>query len=137
MGSALTQALCQFHGLVKTIHKDGQAQYGKYATLQAVLAAVTPALCESGLVVTQQATPSGTLLTVLRHVSGERIESEVPLVIGASKNALHGWGGAITYQRRYMLLAILGLAAGIEDDDGASAGGARLQQQSATNDDFF
>jgi hypothetical protein len=130
--------MVEFHRKVKTIHKDGQAQYGKYATLQSVLAAITPALCDCGLFVSQQLTTTDTLLTVLRHVGGECIESETPLQVSTGKNLLHSWGGAVTYQRRYALLAILGMAAGIDDDDGQSAGIVKMPKTSVTsNDDDF
>ena len=120
-----------------TIHKSTKAQYGLFADLQTVLAAVTPALSESGLAVTQ--TFSGNdLITTLHHVGGETVSSTVPLIADGGRNPLHSWGGAVTYQRRYSLLAILSLAAGIEDDDGHSATPAKMQKASTTSkDDFF
>ena len=137
----LISALCDFHSKVETIHKLSKAQYGLYSDLQTVLAAITPALSTCGLAITQTfGTSDGksTLITTLHHVAGETMMSEVPLVVEGGRNALHAWGGAVTYQRRYAVLAILNLAAGIEDDDGDSASTAKMHKTSPTgHDDFF
>jgi hypothetical protein len=130
----LIQALCEFHLKVEQIHKLSKAQYGMYADLQTILQAVTPALCECGLAITQ--TFEGeSLVTILHHTSGEEVRSQVPLLLGDGRNALHVWGGAVTYQRRYSILAILNLAAGIEDDDGQSGAVAKMQKVSPAFDD--
>jgi hypothetical protein len=123
MTADLTKALCAFHRDVSTIHKEANAQYGKYADLATVLSTVLPALSKNGLAVVQTFEPAQepgdqVLVTTLLHTSGERIESRLPLVVPKGRNPLHDWGGATTYSRRYALLAILSLAAGIEDDDG-------------------
>lgn len=130
----LIQALCEFQRKVETIHKLSNAQYGLYADLQTVLQAITPALCECGLVITQ--TLDGeSLITVVHHISGEEIRSQMPLLLGDGRNVLHTWGGAVTYQRRYAILAILSLAAGINDDDGQSGTVAKIQKVSPTFED--
>lgn len=135
--TGLAQALCDFHSKVSTIHKLTKAQYGLFADLQTVLSAVTPALCECGLAVTQTFN-GGDLITTLHHTSGETVTSSAPLITEGGRNPLHAWGGAVTYQRRYAILAILNLAAGIEDDDGQSATQSRVQKASPTsNDEFF
>lgn len=123
MTADLTKALCAFHRDVSTIHKEANAQYGKYADLATVLSTVLPALSKNGLAVVQTFEPAQeagdqVLVTTLLHTSGERIESRLPLVVPKGRNPLHDWGGATTYSRRYALLAMLSLAAGIEDDDG-------------------
>jgi hypothetical protein len=126
----LTAALVAFHQDVATIHESSQAQYGKYADLSTVLSAILPALSKHGIRLSQSFQPWGDdgtetmLLTSLKHVSGEEEVSRVPLVRASSSrgNALHDWGGAVTYQRRYAILSMLGLAAGIKDDDGDAFG---------------
>lgn len=130
----LIQALCEFQQKVKTIHKLSNAQYGLYADLQTVLEAITPALCECGLVITQ-IFDGDVLITILQHTSGEEIRSQAPLLLGDGRNTLHVWGGAVTYQRRYAILAILSLAAGINDDDGQSGTVAKIQKVSPTFED--
>ena len=122
--SPLTAALAKFHKAVGTIHKSSRAQYGNFASLADVLSAIATPLADAGLAVTQTFIPTEgcTLLrTTLRHTSGETVDSDVPLITVNGRNALHDWGGAVTYQRRFSLLAALNLAAGIEDDDGDSA----------------
>lgn len=126
MTSELTKALCAFHRDVSTIHKEATAQYGKYADLATVLSTVLPALSKNGLAVIQTFQPGDqpgeqVLVTSLLHTSGEREDSRLPLTIPKGRNPLHDWGGATTYSRRYALLAILSLSAGIEDDDGDHA----------------
>ena len=121
MTAKLTSALCKFHKDVETIHKESKAQYGSFADLATVLSTVLPALCKNGLAVVQTFEPGETdpiLVTTLCHESGESIVSHLPMVISKGRNPLHDWGGSVTYQRRYALLAILSLAAGIEDNDG-------------------
>ena len=137
MTADLTKALCAFHRDVSTIHKEANAQYGKYADLATVLSTVLPALSKNGLAVVQTFEPAQepgdqVLVTTLLHTSGERIESRLPLVVPKGRNPLHDWGGATTYSRRYALLAILSLAAGIEDDDGDYANAAAPAATSAS-----
>lgn len=132
--TGINQALVDFQSKVAPIHKLSTAQYGAYADLQTVIAAIQPALTECGLAITQTFCDD-TLVTTLRHVSGEFIDSAVALCIGDNRNPLHAWGGAVTYQRRYSILSILCLAAGIEDDDGYH----RMTPASSIsrNDDFI
>ena len=121
----LAQALASFHAEVGRILKQSNAQYGKYADLATVLTAVSPVLSKHGLVITQTFSPfegGCTLLrTTLLHTSGESVTSDLPMPsTDGQRNALHAFGAATTYLRRYALLAILNLAA--EDDDGDSFG---------------
>ena len=55
--------------------------------------------------------------TRLGHASGEWIQDSTPLLIG--RHDMQGLGSAITYARRYALMAMVGLAP--EDDDGNKA----------------
>lgn len=129
----LNEALVAFQKENFATLKDGKGQYGAYTTLGAALVASQPAT-EYGLSHTQTfnyqlmpaATPEGTdapwqiltvLVTTLRHVSGEQIESHFPfpLNIPSRGNPIQAFGAAVTYARRYSLLAIYGLAA-VDDD---------------------
>jgi len=140
-GSPLTAALVAFHQDVATIHESSQAQYGKYADLSTVLSAILPALSKNGIRLSQSFQPwgddgAGTMLvTSLKHVSGEEEVSRLPLVQASSSrgNALHDWGGAVTYQRRYAILSMLGLAAGIKDDDGDGFGATTSTSSGASS----
>ncbi len=125
MSGELTKAHGQFLKDVGTIHKEAKAQYGKFADLAGILSVVNPKLVKNGLSVHQtfRFTDSNqqVLITHLHHVSGECLTSEVLMPINQGRNPLHDWGGAVSYCRRYSLLAILGLQAGIEEDDGDHA----------------
>ena len=115
--SELTKALIKFHQELPTIKKDARAQYGQYADLCGVLSSVTPVLSANGLALTQTFLEDS-LVTTLRHISGEEISSVGKLVIAQGKNALHSWGASVTYSRRYHACAILGIVADM-DTDGA------------------
>jgi hypothetical protein len=123
--SPLTAALAKFHKAVGTIHEKSKAQYGSYADLADVLGTISGPLADSGLAVTQTFIPTEgvtILRTSLRHAGGEVVDSDLPLILTEGRgNPLHSFGAACTYQRRYALLAILNLAAGVEDNDGEGA----------------
>ncbi len=137
--SKLIEALIEFHKSVGPIRELSQAQYGAYADLQTVLAAVTPALYDQGLIIAQTFKDEHLLVTTLAHISGETMESVTPLVIGEHRkgNMLHAWGGAVTYQRRYAILALLNLAAGMQQDDDADHGDRRIPTATPISDDDF
>ena len=123
MTKEITAALCKFIKQVGTIEEKDTAQYGKFADLSRVLSTVNPALASNGLAVvhtTKVVEGKNVLITNLLHTSGESITSEMllPNNTGGGGNPMHKEGGAITYCRRYSLLAILGLNAGIPDNDG-------------------
>ena len=123
MTKEITAALCKFIKQVGTIEEKDTAQYGKFADLSRVLSTVNPALAANGLAVvhtTKVLEGKNILITNLLHTSGESITSEMllPNNTGGGGNPMHKEGGAITYCRRYSLLAILGLNAGIPDNDG-------------------
>ena len=123
MTKEITLALTKFIQQVGTIEEKDTAQYGKFADLSTVLSTVNPALAANGLAVvhtTKVVEGKNLLITNLLHISGESITSEMllPNNTGGGGNPMHKEGGAITYCRRYSLLAILGLNAGIPDNDG-------------------
>lgn len=121
----LVAALAAFHQDCSTIEEKSRAQFGTFADLSTVLSAVTPALSKHGLALVQTFDTEGDddiLVTTLYHTSGRHIFSRarIPRIEGGGnrQNPLHLWGGSVTYARRYCALALLGLAAGMEDDDG-------------------
>ena len=120
---ALIAAQSEFPGIPK--EAMGQARGGKYpyATLPAVLEAVVPSLNKHGIALIQRTAVEGeslTLHTILRHTSGEEVESVVPLPMPAS---WQDWGSAMPSARRYSITALAGVAPD-DDDDGARAQGA-------------
>ena len=122
MTKEITAALCKFIQEVGTIKEEANAQYGKFADLSGVLSVVNPVLAKNGLIVTNttKIVEDNNILTVqLLHISGESLPpSEILLPKGIAKNELYSTGQALTYFKRYLLLGLLNLTAGIPDHDG-------------------
>ena len=118
----ITTALCKFIQEVGTIEEKSDAQYDKFADLSTVLSVVNPALAANGLIVTNttKIVEDKNILSVqLMHISGETLPpSEILLPKGIAKNELYSTGQALTYFKRYLLLGLLNLTAGIPDHDG-------------------
>lgn len=93
----------------------------RYADLAACVEAVVDALNNNGIALTQRVSPSdnGVIVeTVFIHESGEIINCG-QLHVPATKHDAQGYGSALTYARRYSLMAACGIAP--EDDDGNAA----------------
>jgi hypothetical protein len=93
----------------------------KYADLAACVEAVIDALNNHGIYLLQKSHDSDNgvkVETVLIHESGESISGGI-LHVPAAKNDPQGYGSALTYARRYSLMATCGIAP--EDDDGNAA----------------
>jgi hypothetical protein len=102
----------------------------QYATLAAALDAVLPALNKHGLGVFQKTTPEDKgvrVETYFIHTSGEQLMAG-ELYLPAVKADPQGFGSALTYARRYSLMAACGIAP--EDDDANSATEAVKAHQS-------
>lgn len=92
----------------------------RYVDLEGAWEACREALWANGLTVIQTTIlveGQARLITTLVHESGEWVESEYPL--RPVKDDPQGLGAAMSYARRYSLMAIVGLAP--EDDDGQTA----------------
>lgn len=100
------------------IEKDGKNPFFKnqYSTLNEVLSKLRPALEKEKLVITQLGTIDGITTRVADSESGEFIDSFIPYIGATDMQKL---GGAITYARRYALIAMFNLES--EDDDGNTA----------------
>lgn len=126
MSANLASALLAAQKAAPVIPKDASSSaFGgrtKYVSLDSLLALILPVLHDAGLVLTQH--PSHVdgqpaLTTRIIHAeTGEAEESTMLLMM--AKADPQGQGSAITYARRYSLMAALGLSAG-EDDDGHAA----------------
>lgn len=93
----------------------------RYADLSACVEAVIDALNNNGIAMMQRVSPcdNGVIVeTVLIHESGETITNG-QLHVPATKQDAQGYGSALTYARRYSLMAACGIAP--EDDDGNAA----------------
>ena len=125
----IEEALARFQMEHHAAGKDGKANYGTYTTLAGGLNAVQPAT-HLGLSHTQtfeHIVVGEKVVTVLKTrllFTGEDsdyntvIESNLPFpdLVPNRGNIMQALGSAITYARRYSLLAIYGLAG--DDDDG-------------------
>lgn len=134
IAAALTVALGEMADIPKNHEariptKSGGNFSYKYADLADMLQYVRPILSAHGVAVVQNASSRNdntvSISTTLLHRSGQYLTFE-PLDMPAGRTAQET-GSAITYGRRYHLLACLGLAT--EDDDGQSAA-PRQQAQS-------
>lgn len=120
----LTEALAAFQSELPSVAKNGENPHfrSQFATLEDISAKVLPLLAKHGLAWTAcpDITDTGmTLKYALRHVLGESIEGAYPL--GAVNAQPQQIGSAITYARRYALLAVTGVAPGGDDDDAEGA----------------
>lgn len=117
--SALVKAQRAFTPALKD--KTNPAFRSKYADLGACIEAVQDALNVNGIALVQSTREDNTGVTVetlFLHESGEQWASG-PLHVPASKQDPQGYGSALTYARRYSLMAACGIAP--EDDDGNAA----------------
>jgi hypothetical protein len=125
----LAKALTLAQGEMEGAKKDSTNPHFRsaYADLASVWAAIRGPLTKHGLSVTQfpRLTNVGTdawlveVETMLLHVSGEWITDTLALPL--SSVTAQGAGSAITYARRYSLMAVAGIAP--EDDDANAAVG--------------
>jgi hypothetical protein len=136
---ALYQALLQAQGEMGPVKKDkpNPAFRSNYATLVSVLETIAEPLQNAGLILYQplsvdEQTGSLILETIITHVeTGESIVSRTGIVCADPENP-QKIGGAITYFRRYSILALLNLAP--EDDDGNAASTRPSTPKSVTVD---
>jgi hypothetical protein len=129
----IEEALARFQMEHHAAGKDGKAQYGCYTTLAGGLNAVQPAT-HLGLSHTQtfeHIVVGEKVVTVLKTrllFTGEDdtyntvIESNLPFpdLVPNRGNIMQALGSAITYARRYSLLAIYGLAGDDDDAEGSA-----------------
>jgi len=129
----LAAALSAAQGELKNPTFDSQNPHfrSKYASLAAVRDAVIPILSRHGLSLSQLPICEDGRAgceTVLMHSSGEYMSTT--LLLPVDKATAHGVGSALTYARRYALMAIAGVV-GDDDDDGNAAVGKPVAALSA------
>lgn len=125
--ASLGEALLAFQTEAPKLQKTAinPAFKARYVPLESLMAVVTPALAKHGLIwvtfpgLNEHGAPA--LMYQLKHVtSGEQVSGEMLLMVRG--DGPQAQGSAITYARRYSLMAVLGLVAD-EDDDGKRAKG--------------
>jgi hypothetical protein len=136
----LAAALAKAQGLMPPAIKDAQNPHlkNRYADLASVWEACRGPLSAHGIAVTQLPVPDGEelyLMTTLMHSSGQWVSSLIPLRFKKEgepgRSAMQAMGSAMTYARRFALMAIAGVAC--EDDDGQAAGPPHPQAERPRN----
>lgn len=139
----IVTALSKAQGVMEGASKsaDNPFYHHKYADIASVWDAIRKPLSENGLSVAQTTTVQEgkiELTTTLFHISGEWISATLPVNPMSQKKDSEGggWvpnpspqaiGSAITYMRRYGLMAIVGVAP--EEDDGNNASGRTAERR--------
>lgn len=119
ISAALVKAQKQFAPALKT--NTNPHFKSKYVGLDGCVEAVIDALNDNSIYLMQKNHPNDAGIaveTIFIHESGETISGGV-LTVPASKQDPQGYGSALTYARRYSLMAACGIAP--EDDDGNAA----------------
>ena len=131
IASALVKAQRGFAPALKT--STNPHFRSKYVDLAGCVEAVVDALNAAGIALIQRTSEDNTgvtVETVFVHESGEMLECG-KLHVPAAKQDPQGYGSALTYARRYSLMAACGIAP--EDDDGNAASRVKV---SATKTDL-
>lgn len=118
LATALAAAQRELPAVLKDKTAKGEKFSYRYVGLDTVMPAALAVLSTHGLAIAQPVghTPEGdtTLTTILMHKSGEWIADTQRLLL--VKADPQGQGSAITYARRYGLMAMIGLVADDDDD---------------------
>lgn len=130
----LAPAFVALQADLKPVAKSANNPFYKssYAPLSEVMESIQPVIAKHKLAIAQFPTNLdgvSALQTVLIHESGQTLQfAPVPLLL--SKQDAQSQGSAMTYARRYGVMAVLGLVAD-EDDDGNRATKAVAQETEA------
>lgn len=133
ISAALVKAQKQFAPALKT--NTNPHFKNKYVGLDGCVEAVIDALNDNGIYLMQKSHPNDTgvaVETIFIHESGETISGGV-LTVPADKQNPQGYGSALTYARRYSLMAACGIAP--EDDDGQAASKPIVKKKESINDE--
>lgn len=132
LATALAKAQGAIEGAKKRSVNPGFRS--RYADLASVWDACREELSSNGLSIIQMVCDAAPgfvgLETVLMHSSGQSITNRFSMPVKDPNNA-QAVGSAITYARRYALMAIVGIAP--EDDDGTVASGTKVKQPVSDN----
>jgi hypothetical protein len=111
----IASALFSLQGALQPVTRSKTVKTGKYefryAPLDSIMEMLQPLMKENGLMVVQ-AVDSDALTTRLIHTSGQWVESQT--FLNREQASMQGFGGEVTYKRRYALSALLGI---VSDDD--------------------
>lgn len=141
---AFVVALSEFKAAPPTIVKNRKASFGSrsggtgteygYITLAEAATVIAPALARHGLSHrwhVEQDDKGIAVTCILTHQMGhsESVTLRATADTSGSKNSIQAIGSTVTYLERYSLLAITGLAAADQDDDGVKIGTISAEQK--------
>ncbi len=122
----LDKAMYKFHQQLKQPRMSGENPFlkNKYATLADIDDSLRKAFEGTGLSYSQDARTDiangiVSVVTTIHHESGE-YRNYGPFELKPAKADVQGYGGAVTYAKRYAVSAVFGIVAD-PDDDGESA----------------
>lgn len=95
-----------------------------YASLTGIIEYARPILTKHNFFMTQLVDTTD-LSTHLIHLSGEKLVSNYPLPPNQDLTTVQKFGAALSYARRYSIMALLNL--GVEDDDGNVTAAAKSE----------
>ena len=135
--STIYTALAKAQAEFPTVKKSANNPFfkSKYASLENILEVVLPILHKNDLYIIQSPISEGERIgvkTKICHIDGECIEDGFTMQL--AKNDPQGAGSAITYARRYALVAMLGL--NVEDDDDGNTASGKREQPTNGKPDF-
>ena len=122
----LLKKLAEFHSDPIICGKSGDANYGKYITYEEIIKRVREPMSKHGLFFqhVSHPRPGGAAIETIIFGHGGALSSGI-VDVPASKQNEHGYGGAVTYGKRYSLVLALGIGGDKDlvenyqfDDDG-------------------
>lgn len=115
-----------------TVEKDKENPHfgNMYASLDAIVNALTPILKENGLVVTHSIIESILITTIHDVDSDNTISSNFPINTTEPQKV----GSALTYGKRYNLAALFNIVS--DDDDDATLGSTQKALPAKTNSNY-
>ncbi len=122
LAAALAKAQADMSGAKKNSRNPHFKSF--FADLASVREACMPSLSKNAIALIQRVN-GREVQTILAHSSGEWMASSTPIIVQKGCNPQQ-YGSAVTYARRYSLMAMVGLAP--EDDDGEAATGPYRNQ---------
>lgn len=137
----LVTALSKAQSSYPAICSDRSGHKFKYADLDVIVQTIRPSLTQNGLSFTQftknDRDGNITLHTRLYHTSGQWIETRALVVsdkAGLGGSSLQAYGSAMTYNRRYQLVALLGITVDKDPtDDNDDPAPSKAQQEYLQN----
>ena len=122
----LLKKLAEFHADPIICNKSGSANYGNFITYEEIIKRVREPMSKHGLFFqhVSHPRPGGAAIETIIFGHGGALSSGI-VDVPASKQNEHGYGGAVTYGKRYSLVLALGIGGDKDlvenyefDDDG-------------------